>query len=94
MIDRSLRLRRLTVYSFVEVRLKVLATIRRLSLLAVTLLAAVSGTASAQSGPIVRIDLPAGRSYPLTTQVGITKVSIANPDIADVVVVGTRELVM
>ena len=94
MIDRSLRLRRLTVYSFVEVRLKVLATIRRLSLLAVTLLAAVSGTASAQSGPIVRIDLPAGRSYPLTTQVGITKVSIANPDIADVVVVGTRELVI
>jgi pilus assembly protein CpaC len=94
LIDRSLRLRRLTVYSFVEVRLKVLATIRRLSLLAVTLLAAVSGTASAQSGPIVRIDLPAGRSYPLTTQVGITKVSIANPDIADVVVVGTRELVI
>jgi Flp pilus assembly secretin CpaC len=92
--DRSLRLRRLTVYSFVEVRLKVLATIRRLSLLAVTLLAAVSGTASAQSGPIVRLDLPAGRSYPLTTQVGITKVSIANPDIADVVVVGTRELVI
>jgi pilus assembly protein CpaC len=94
LIDCSLRLRRLTVYSFVEVRLKVLATIRRLSLLAVTLLAAVPATASAQSGPIVRIDLPVGRSYPLTTQVGITKVSIANPDIADVVVVGTRELVI
>lgn len=31
---------------------------------------------------------------PITTSVGITKVSIANPDVADVVVVGTRELVI
>lgn len=94
MINRSLRHRRSTVYSFVEVRLKVLATVRRLSLLAVALLAALPALAGAQNGPIVRIDLPVGRSYPLTTQVGITKVSIANPDIADVVVVGTRELVI
>jgi pilus assembly protein CpaC len=83
------------MYSFVEVRLKFLATIRRLSVFAgVAIATALPGPASAQSGPIVRIDLPVGRSYPLTTQVGITKVSIANPDVADVVVVGTRELVI
>jgi len=85
----------MTQYSFVEVRLKVLATIRRLSLLCgVALASALPATVSAQSGPIVRLDLPVGRSYPLTTPVGITKVSIANPDVADVVVVGTRELVI
>ena len=82
----------MTRYSFVEVRLKVLASIRRLSALAgVAIMAAFPALASAQ---IVRIDLPVGRSYPLTTPVGITKVSIANPDVADVVVVGTRELVI
>ena len=85
----------MTVYSFVEVRLKVLATIRRLSLLTgIAIASALPATVSAQSGPIVRLDLPVGRSYPLTTPVGITKVSIANPDVADVVVVGTRELVI
>ena len=47
-----------------------------------------------QSDPITRIDLPVGRSYPLTTQVSISKVSINNSDIADVVVIGTRELVI
>jgi pilus assembly protein CpaC len=92
---RPYRLCRMTVYSLVEVRLKALATIRTLLLVAgianATILAAV---ASAQSGPVIRLDLPVGRSYPLTTPVGITKVSIANPDVADVVVVGTRELVI
>jgi pilus assembly protein CpaC len=85
----------MTVYSFVEVRLKVLATIRRLSIFAgIAVATAFPVVVSAQSGPIVRLNLPAGRSYPLTTQVGITKISIADPDVADVVVVGTRELVI
>jgi len=44
--------------------------------------------------PIIRIDIPVGRSYPLTTTTPITRVSIANPDVADVIVVGTRELVI
>lgn len=81
-------------YSFVEVRLKALASFRKLSLIAGIGFAILPALASAQSGPIVRLDLPAGRSYPLTTPVGITKVSIADPDVADVVVVGTRELVI
>jgi pilus assembly protein CpaC len=51
--------------------------------------------ASAQAqGPVIRIDLPIGRSYPLTTPTSITRVSISNPDVADIVVVGTRELVI
>jgi pilus assembly protein CpaC len=79
----------------VEVTLKALAIFRKLSLLAgLTIAVILPVSASAQSGPIIRIDLPAGRSYPLTTPVGITKVSIANPDVADVVVIGTRELVI
>jgi pilus assembly protein CpaC len=44
--------------------------------------------------PIIRVDLPIGRAYPLTTTTAVTKVSITNPDVADVVVVGTRELVI
>ena len=80
---------------FVEVRLNALAIIRRLSLAAVFALAAsLPAQLAAQAGPVIRLDLPVGRSYPLTTPVGITKVSIANPDVADVVVVGTRELVI
>jgi Flp pilus assembly secretin CpaC len=78
-----------------EVRLRVLSAIRTLCVLGcITLIAGVSSPASAQPGQITRLDLPAGRSYPLTTPVGVTRVSIANPDIADVVVVGTRELVI
>ncbi|MEO8577923.1 MAG: pilus assembly protein N-terminal domain-containing protein [Gemmatimonadales bacterium] len=78
-----------------EVRLKVLARIRQLSLFAgIALFIAMPVAAGAQAGPIIRVDLPVGRSYPLTTAVGITKVSIANPEVADVVVVGARELVI
>ncbi len=78
-----------------EVRLKVLTDVRRLLVLAsVLIFGATSTPASAQPGQITRIDLPVGRAYPLTTAVGITRVSISNPDVADVVVVGTRELVI
>lgn len=78
-----------------EVPLKVSSAIRTLALAAViALVAAAPATSGAQSGPITRLDLPAGRSYPLTTPVGITKVSIADPDVADVVIIGTRELVI
>lgn len=42
---------------------------------------------------ITRVDLPTGRSYPIETTVPITKVSVANPDVADVVVVDERNVV-
>jgi len=55
----------------------------------------VSVAAGAQApDPVPRLDLPVGRAYPLTTTTAITRVSIVNPDVADVVVVGTRELVI
>lgn len=47
-----------------------------------------------QSDPITRIDLPVGRAYPLTTPVAISKVSITNDAVADVVVISARELVI
>jgi pilus assembly protein CpaC len=79
----------------VEVRLNAQSAIRTLALaVTVAVLAIAPAPARAQSGPIIRLDLPAGRSYPLTTPTGITKVSIADPDVADVVVIGTRELVI
>ncbi len=48
----------------------------------------------AQSDPLTLIDLPVGRSVPVTAPVPITRVSIASPDIADVVVISERELVI
>jgi pilus assembly protein CpaC len=44
--------------------------------------------------PITRIDLPAGRSYPITTVDPISRVSVATPDIADAVVVDERNVVI
>ena len=63
---------------------------------AVGLLAATLSSASAQTAEqdIERIPLPVGRSYPLHTQVPVTRVSVANPAIADVVVIGERDLVI
>ena len=43
---------------------------------------------------IVRIPLPAGRSFPIQSPVPVTRVSVANPAIADVVVIGERDLVI
>ncbi|MDP9178637.1 MAG: pilus assembly protein N-terminal domain-containing protein [Gemmatimonadota bacterium] len=50
--------------------------------------------AAVQSDPITRVDLPVGRAYPLTTTVAITRVSITNSEIADVIVISARELVI
>ena len=55
---------------------------------------ALPAAAQAQGDTIIRIDLPTGRSYPITTQDPITRVSVANPEIADAVVVGERDVVI
>lgn len=47
-----------------------------------------------RADPITAVDLSIGRSIPITTPVPLTKASVASPDIADVVVVGPRELVV
>jgi Flp pilus assembly secretin CpaC len=43
---------------------------------------------------VLRLSLSAGRSLPLTTADPITRVAVANPEIADVVVVSERDLVI
>jgi Flp pilus assembly secretin CpaC len=55
-----------------------------------------SGNAVAQTTDtsVVRIDLPTGRSYPINTPSNITQVSVASPDVADVVVMGARDVVI
>ena len=50
--------------------------------------------AAAQDAGIERLQLSVGRSMPITTATAITKVSVATPEVADVVVVGERELVI
>jgi Flp pilus assembly secretin CpaC len=54
------------------------------------------GSVQAQTADaeIVRVALPVGRSYPIHTAVPVTRVSVASPTIADVVVIGERDLVV
>jgi pilus assembly protein CpaC len=49
---------------------------------------------SAAELPVTRIDLSIGRSYPVSMPVPITRVSIADTAVSDVVVVSERELVI
>ena len=73
--------------------------IRRLTsdaLLFAALLTLLGSSARAQTpeAEIIRIPLPAGRSYPIHTAVPVTRVSVANPAVADVVVIGERDVVV
>ncbi|HEU4564554.1 MAG TPA: pilus assembly protein N-terminal domain-containing protein [Gemmatimonadaceae bacterium] len=65
---------------------------------AAALLAAVTLTASARAQTaerdIIRVDLPIGRSYPIQTNVPVTRVSVATPEVADVAVLGDRDVVI
>lgn len=47
-----------------------------------------------QPGPVTPIDLPVGRSLPITTPVNVTRVSITTPDVADLIVISEREIVI
>lgn len=47
-----------------------------------------------QPTPVTPLDLPVGRSFPLTTDTAVTRVSIVNPEVADVLVVSDREIVI
>ena len=66
---------------------------RRFFWLAV-LIASTAASAAAQAVQVTRIDLPIGRSYPISTPVPISRVSIAAPGVADVIVIGEREVVI
>jgi pilus assembly protein CpaC len=54
----------------------------------------ISSSAFAQETAITRIDLPLGRAYPYRAAEVITRVTVANPSVADAVVVSEREIVM
>lgn len=65
-------------------------------LLGTGFLASPASVAHAQTAEqdILRVALPAGRSYPIHTNVPVTRVSVANPAVADVVVIGERDVVI
>lgn len=50
--------------------------------------------AGAQAVPVRPLDLPVGRSFPIRADTNVTRVSIVNTAIADVVVVSDREVVI
>lgn len=68
--------------------------VRRWMLVVSGLLCLVALPLQAQESNVIRIDLPTGRSFPLTTTAAITRVSIATPEVADVVVISEREVVI
>jgi pilus assembly protein CpaC len=70
-----------------------LTAMPRFLLVAIVILC-TAATARAQATQVTRIDLPIGRSYPISTPVPISRVSIAAPGVADVIVIGEREVVI
>lgn len=71
--------------------------ILRATFVATVLLSTAGASALAQvptTDTIIKISLSAGRSLPLTTVDPITRVAVANPEVADVVVVTERDLVI
>ena len=69
---------------------------RSLILAIAVLLFPLSQSAWAQNSDsdVVHVDLPVGRSYLIRSPSEITRVSVANPDIADVVVMSTHDVVV
>ena len=65
---------------------------RRLTSVLTVAIAAVAAPASAQD--VTPLDLVIGRSYPITTPSPITNIAVANPEIADVVVIRAGEMVI
>ena len=55
---------------------------------------ATTGRAQTADRDIIRVDLSSGRSFPIQTVIPVTNVSVANPEVADVAVVGERNVVI
>ncbi|MEO8561453.1 MAG: pilus assembly protein N-terminal domain-containing protein [bacterium] len=64
--------------------------------LAAGLVIALGQPARAQTADadLIRVSLPVGRSYPIHTVAPVTRVSVASPTVADVVVIGERDIVI
>ena len=71
------------------------AALRRVAVACLVACAAPAAlVAQADAVRVERIDISVGRSIPIQSPVGITRVTVANPEIADVVVVGTTDVVL
>ena len=69
--------------------------LRVLLVLSALLVGVVPGArAQAPADTILRIGLTVGRSHPLTTRDPVTRVAVADPQVADVVVITERDLVI
>ena len=63
-------------------------------LLGLMMVTAVSHRALAQEEAVTRLDLPIGRAYPYRSDEVITRVTVANPAVADAIVISEREVVI
>jgi len=66
----------------------------RLALVAFSLSLVGAARAEAQEGTVTPLQLTIGRSFPISTATALTHVSVANPDVADLVVISDREVVI
>jgi pilus assembly protein CpaC len=66
----------------------------RLALVALSISRFGAARAAAQDVMITPLQLTIGRSFPITTPSALTHVSVANPDVADLVVISEREVVI
>ena len=73
---------------------KLSARLHRAALAAALAMVAPAAVRAQQPEAVTRLDLSASRSLPLQAPVAITRVTIANPDVADVVVIGERDVVL
>jgi pilus assembly protein CpaC len=64
-----------------------------ISLLSLASLALPAAAQQPQT-PVTPLDLPVGRSFPLRTDANVTRVSIADPTVADVLVIAENEVVV
>jgi pilus assembly protein CpaC len=55
---------------------------------------ALAEPAFAQEAAVTRVDLPIGRAFPYRSDTLITRVTVANPAIADAIVISEREVVI
>jgi pilus assembly protein CpaC len=69
-------------------------TLRALGAFSAMFIIAFAHAARAQDLPVTRLDLPIGRAYPYRANEVITRVTVANPSVADAVVVSEREIVV
>jgi pilus assembly protein CpaC len=69
-------------------------TLRALGAFSAMFIVAFAQAARAQDLPVTRLDLPIGRAYPYRANEVITRVTVANPQVADAVVVSEREIVI